>query len=114
MPVPIASVSGSKANTARQAGGSPPASAVVAGAGTSAANGTYTYSGLEGGKSYYNKSGTNPVLSAISFDPGEPRWAMYDNIGNFVYSAPDEVDFPWLATWGVADGDPPAPTVTEG
>lgn len=87
--------------------------ALVADAGTSAANGTYTYTGTYGGKRYYNLSGTDPLASSISWVSGS-RWAIYDSMGSYYYFAIEDTTYPWqVVTWEVSGGDGPAPTVTE-
>lgn len=101
---------------------------VVAGAGTSGVNGTYTRRGTTNGFPYYNlltypdsvttrvvtRDGSTPVL--------ENQWGIFDNSNNLEYlSDPDagEFDFPWEpATYtndpsDGCDGANPVPTVTE-
>ena len=85
------------------------ASAVVAGAGTAEANGTYTRSGSFDGKPRYVSGGNE-----IAWNAGSVRWEMaIDGLGTG-YESANDVAYPWLATWAVADGDSPAPTVTIG
>lgn len=94
-------------------------SVVVTGAGTAAANGTYTYRGQFNGKPYYNLEGhgdnTNEFAVANSGalwqiivpDTAEPPtfFAIYETTGN--------ADFPWEGTWAIGGGgDSPSPTVT--
>lgn len=91
-------------------------SAVVSGAGSTAANGTYTPRGTQDGKPYYNLVGqpdslNNFVISWVS----TTTWQMTDFNGNPIYFSNDDVAFPWLATWETDEGQggvPPAPTVT--
>jgi hypothetical protein len=72
----------------------PPGSIQVTGAGTAAANGTYTLTGTSNGKNYYNKSGTTTFVSSVWWDG---------------VATPDLVP-----TWGLgsAPGSNPVPTVT--
>lgn len=91
---------------------------VVSGAGTSAANGTYTYRGQSGGKAYYNLVGqpTSATLNAIAWDADSAHWTINDSGGTSLYDDVNEVDvsFPWDAgiAWEEITGDSPAPTVT--
>jgi hypothetical protein len=87
-------------------------SAIVSGAGTAAANGVYTYRGLNDGKPYYNKLGDpDEPLNGIRWVSQVLAWFIAD-VGGDLYLSTDDVAFPWLATFDVQDGDPPAPTVT--
>jgi hypothetical protein len=92
-----------------------PASAIVSGAGTAAANGTYTQRGESGGRPYYNLEGQpdSTTLSCIVavFDTFE----IHGGDGTILYSAASgELAFPWLAEWVEVDGTSPAPIVTQG
>lgn len=94
-------------------------SAIVSGAGTAAANGEYTYTGLDGnGNPYYNKSGTDPLASAISVNlDNDPIWFVLaaDTTGLYYGGTTPPPQFPWQETvWGQDGGSPPSPTVTEG
>lgn len=87
-------------------------SCLVSGAGTAAANGTYTYRGQSGGKAYYNLLGQADSLVANVVKWTGSTWTLgpdfYDNEG-------EDVAFPWLsAEWQPNAGDSPAPTVTPG
>lgn len=99
-------------------GGDTPAVTVI-GAGSGAANGTYTERGTHNGKPFYNPEGqlTSETSFFLNWSSGEgitSGWVLF-NDGDELYRANEEVDFPWLATtWLVADGATPAPTVTEG
>jgi hypothetical protein len=93
----------------------PPGSIQVTGAGTAAANGTYTLTGTSNGKNYYNKSGTTTFVSSVWWDGG--AWGIYNSIGQDLYysSGADDVATPDLVpTWGLgsAPGSNPVPTVT--
>lgn len=89
---------------------------VVSGAGTSAANGTYTYRGQDGnGFSFYTLTGTNPLVSAISFDSGNGWWSMFAANGDELYHGNNGVSFPWQDLWDAAVlGTLPVPTVSAG
>lgn len=78
---------------------------VVSGAGTSAANGTWTYAGDAYGKPYYSK-GSDTIMW---FDVmGFKLW----NLGG-LYQSTDDVATPDLVTtWTVSAGSLPLPTVT--
>ncbi len=90
-----------------------PSSVLVSGAGSDVANGTYTETGEEGGKKYYNINGLiNPLTSSIVWDGS--AWLINDSGENSFYTSTDDTEFPWqVTTWSEGDGDPPAPTVTE-
>jgi hypothetical protein len=90
---------------------------IVSGAGTSAANGTYTYRGQAFGRAYYNLVGQldDPTSAAMVWN-GDAAWNIYDIGGaNVLYqSSNGDVAFPWLAVFAPFDGSSPAPTVTAG
>lgn len=89
-----------------------PASMVVSGAGTAAANSTYTYTGQSTTKNYYNKSGSSATVNAISWDGS--NWKIYDSGGGFLYYSTDNVATPNLVTtWILWTGANPLPTVTQ-
>jgi hypothetical protein len=88
----------------------PPPSMVVSGAGTADANGTYTYTGQNSGKNYYNKSGTSPSVNSIVWETN--IWLIRVPTTQ-LYSSSSNVATPDLATWSVLFGDSPAPTVAE-
>jgi hypothetical protein len=93
-------------------------SVLVAGAGGSEANGTYTYTGQHNGYAFYNKTGTNPVVSSIFFDTGgDGNWALTVANGDIWYTSEMTTDaYPWLSGLDVVNSptaDAPAPTVTE-
>ena len=96
-------------------GGAPPAEsdALVADAGTGAANGTYTYTGTENGKRYYNlPPETSAGRDAVMWDT--TQWAILDNGGFVLYYSTEDTTYPWeVVTWTEDGGDSPAPTVTE-
>jgi hypothetical protein len=96
-------------------GDDPPAEsdALVASAGTGAANGTYTYTGTVRGKRYYNLSGTADRVSSISWETGD-AWYIYGSGGESYYKSTEDTTYPWqVVTWTEDVGDAPAPTVTE-
>lgn len=100
--------------TAMPIGGSPPVneSFTVAGAGSSAMNGTYVNYGTANGKPKYSKDGTDSY-PRIYWSSG--FWVM-DVTGNAVadYSSNQDVATPDLVTtWNVVEGVGPAPTVTK-
>lgn len=95
-------------------------SVVVSGAGTAAANGTYTFRGMyDGGMGifpYYNRSDKpdNPVSFSIVNQVGQ--WVITpvnQDDGNLYSGDPETVvNFPWLTTYTEADlGASPPPTV---
>lgn len=86
---------------------------LVSGAGTSAANGTYTYRGQFLGKAYYTLEGQPDSVDhyGLSWDGGQ--WLIYNSngtVGLYINSTDDA--FPWQGSWATKDGDSPAPTVT--
>lgn len=87
--------------------------AVVAGAGTALANGSYTARGMRNGKPYYNLLG-QPDSNAddvIQWDGAQ--WVILGVGLAEYYVSPDNVAFPWLATFvSGALGVDPAPAVT--
>lgn len=88
--------------------------AVVSGAGTSAADGTYTFVGYENAHPFFCKTGTNPLVSAISWN-GIDSWNLYSTGGAILYQNSNADPLPWQNIWGIGDageGDSPAPTVT--
>lgn len=88
-------------------------SVLVAGTGTAAANGVYTFRGYFGGKPFYNKVGTltSPGESSISWRNSE--WEIRGSDSTIFYVAGNNTDFPYPNTWETADGAEPPPTVTE-
>lgn len=93
-----------------------PSSAIVSGAGTAAANGTYTPRGTNDGKSYYNLTGqpASASLSVIVWSTAQGSWGILGAAGEFYYEGVADVAFPWLiVSWATVDGDDPPPTVTE-
>lgn len=94
-----------------------PSSMIVSGAGTSAANGTYTYRDQGNGKAHYNLTGQPTSLDFFTIVWIGTAWIITDGDGNSFYSSADDTEFPWQATFtidgGIGDiGDPPAPVVT--
>jgi len=96
-----------------------PADVLVSGAGTAAANGTYTYSGVHnegaGNYPYYNLLGSDPLTSSVYESGSGGFWAITDSVGSGDYSTSGGVAgaFPYFSfPWTTYDGDPPAPTVT--
>jgi len=93
----------------------PPADmAVVAGAGSAGANGSYSRRGTHNGKSFYNLvgQGDEPQTNAISWDGS--KWTIYaDGITDY-YESTDDTQFPWEAgfTPGGGSGGDPNPTVS--
>ena len=83
-----------------------PGTVTVSGAGTSEANGTYTYEGEEYGKPYYSLG--SQIIVWIDF-AGYKLWNL-----NGWYQSTDDVATPDLVTtWNVVnDGIAPVPTVT--
>lgn len=78
---------------------------VVSGAGTSDANGTYTYAGENSGKPYYSKGSDTITWFDVM---GLKLW----NLGG-LYQSTDDVATPDLVTtWTVSAGSLPLPTVT--
>lgn len=88
-------------------------SAVVTGAGTSAANGTLSYFGqLNGRAAYVYDGSTDPTVDGILW--ADAQWKI-NTSGAGVYFSNDDVAFPWLvSTWEQNDGDLPVPVVTQG
>lgn len=94
--------------------------AKVSGAGTVAANGLYTYRGMNGGKPYYNLIGTSDNVVANSIYWDADSWFISDENGyNFYYLSTDPVlgpTYPWISsvyTWENSTGVLPLPLVEE-
>jgi hypothetical protein len=89
---------------------------LVSGAGTAAANGTYTYRGQANGYAYFNLVGQpdSPTESAIA-NNGDPTWYILAANGDQLYVGTPEtpIAFPWLDTFTTLGGDAPAPAVAE-
>ena len=92
----------------------PQSSALVAGAGTSAVNGVYSYRGQFGDHPYYNLVGQPTSTSNNCIKFVSPFWRITDGAGANMYSRVTG-DFPWSSatSWSVVDGSSPAPTVSE-
>lgn len=89
-------------------------SVLVSGAGTAAANGTYTYRGQANGKGFYNLLGQpdSTDVSVIKWDSG--FWSIINSAGDATYESESETSFPWqVIAWALNAGDSPAPTVTQ-
>lgn len=92
----------------------PPASnTLIADAGLTEINGTYTPRGIANGKTYYNLTGQpdNAAFSAIAWDG--VQWSITTNHGDVVYFDDEDVVHPWDGTNWQDNAVPPAPTVTE-
>ena len=91
-----------------------PSNVLVSSAGSSEANGLYTFRGTVLDKPYYNLVGQvdNPNQYSISVGL---EWTIYASDGTTLYGGlPLDVEFPWLAqNWIEFVGDSPSPTVTE-
>jgi hypothetical protein len=87
---------------------------VVSGAGTEAANGTYTLRDEFDGKPFYNKLGLdeNTIMGVILWDG---IWGIYGQLGDLLYTSTEDVATPDLVTtWSVGDdlvSDTPVPSV---
>jgi hypothetical protein len=89
-----------------------PFGVLVSGAGSSEINGTYTETGEDNGKKYYNFLGSVSDVSAISWTGSQ--WAIWNLGASEEYVSDDDVEFPWqVTTWTENDGSIPLPTVTE-
>src|SRR5262245_3671168 len=98
----------------QEAANLPPPDAVVSGAGNAGYNGGYYLAGTNDGKNYYTKDATH-VIWWRNFSGGQ--WIMSPAVGNVAaaaYFQAGSEDEPWLVTWDIGTGPPPAPTVTEG
>lgn len=88
---------------------------VVAGAGTGAANGTYTERGTSAGYPFYNLVGQpdDPDAYATARNIAG-SWAILDSNSYTLYgSNTTTATSPWLTTYSAAVGSPPAPTVAQ-
>ena len=85
---------------------------VVSGAGTIAANGTYTKRGVNNGKPYYNLVGEPDTFDIMSvFWDGGGAWSITDE--DTLYTSDEDVAFPWqVTTWSMSNGNAPVPTLT--
>lgn len=94
-----------------------PSSVLVAGAGTSAANGIDPFFGIVNGRAAYTHGASgDPTAGGVYWSTVDAAWEIYDaGVGDVVYTSFDDVAFPWLAaTWEIVAGDAPAPVVTQG
>ena len=89
-----------------------PSNVLVSGAGSSAANGTYTYRGDNEGKGYYNLVGEADSTTENAIVYSDDIWKILDSNTDQFYIGSD-TEFPWTASWSENAGDIPAPTVTE-
>lgn len=111
-------VAASRGRVFAPSGAAPLASVIVSGAGTGAADGTYTERGTENDRPYYNLVGEpdSPLASAVSWN-GE-LWGIWAaNTTPYYTNDYEDVAFPWQSagfTNGEGSGDLPNPTVTEG
>jgi hypothetical protein len=86
---------------------------IVSGAGSEDVNDTYTETGEENGKKYYNlNEGESVDQGSISWDGS--NWKIYNDGGDLLYTSTDDVEFPWqVTTWSIEeDGQFPTPTLT--
>lgn len=91
-------------------------SAIVSGAGTAEANGTYTPRGTHVGKPYYNLVGQvdNFLASSIYWDGSVWGITAADETTLYGQDTGDD-PFPWqVVQWNTIDGAEPTPTVTSG
>lgn len=91
-------------------------SVAVSGAGSSAADGTYTHRGEEDGKPYYTLVGVpDNNTGELSIFWNGSVWGISNQFVEFYYESGEDVEFPWLVeTWQISDiGEGSAPTVTE-
>jgi hypothetical protein len=90
-------------------------SALVAGAGSSEVNGTYTPRGTNQGKPYYNLVGQPDDFSSSSIYWGGGTWQITFSDASTAYGTGDEdVPYPWnVVEWLPVDGAEPVPTVTQ-
>lgn len=87
-------------------------SLVIAGAGTSTANGTVQYDGeLNSKPSYVYTVGDDPQVEGCYWDVTlTDQWVIGTNAD---YFSTDDVDYPWqVTTWQADNGTLPVPTVT--
>ena len=89
-------------------------SVLVSGAGTAAANGTYTYRGQFNGHAYYNLLGQpdSTANSGIAWTALD-LWRVNSSSGELLYFSDGDSSFPWQQTFIESAGDSPAPTVTQ-
>jgi len=83
---------------------------IVSGAGSAAANATWTERGTFGGKPYYNKLGDPNSTSSNVIRWSTNQWEIYT--GSPLYVSNSDTSFPWQATFIAAVGSSPAPTLT--
>lgn len=92
-------------------------SVIVAGAGTAAANGTYTWRGIYASLDpYYNLNGqaSSTTVSAISTASNPLYWRVWASNGDVLYGANTADGFPYdVMTWTADNGTNPVPTFTE-
>lgn len=98
-----------------------PTTMYISNAGTSAANGTYTYRGVNDGKPYYNLTSqvsNDPTQNAIVWTTATAQWRVLGTAGAIYYRSTFAVDTPnsiganWLNT-APATGALPIPVVVQ-
>jgi hypothetical protein len=95
-------LAGEKSEVATSAG------VLVSGAGTESSNGTYTLDGQENGRNKYVSG-----LNTITWD-GINAWSLNDGYEGWItYVIQADVQFPWMGTWGIDNGNEPVPIATE-
>ena len=87
-------------------------SAIVSGAGTSAANEEYTPRGTFNGKPYYNLVGQPDSTSQNAVVYDGDQWNIRDAADSLYNTSSSSAAFPWLdSSWTINEGAGPAPSV---
>ncbi len=89
---------------------------IVSGAGTSDANGTYTYRGQHNGRNYWNLFGQADSVTDYAIVWTGSLWIMTDFSGATLYTIDTNSQYPWDSIWSVAGGNvgvAPVPAVAQ-
>ncbi len=89
---------------------------IVSGAGTSAANGTYTYRGQHNTRNYWNLFGQADSVTNYAIVWTGSLWIMTDFSGATLYTIDTSSQYPWDSIWDVKSGNvglAPVPAVAQ-
>ncbi len=87
-------------------------SVLVEDAGSTIANGNYTYRGQFNNRPYYNLAGQADSTSLYAIFWNGASWRLTNAAGSVLYTAATG-DFPWEEAWSASGGISPAPNVNE-
>lgn len=90
---------------------------IVSGAGTSAANGTYTYRGQHNTRGYWNLFGQDDSTTDYAIVWTGSAWIMTNFAGATLYTIDTSSQYPWDSNWTIEGGNAglaPVPAVAQG